>query len=141
MSSKRIVAGWLRIVVAMAFGFMNLAHGPVMAFAHAAKHGPPVTAALDRHEAGDTSHGHHHPAHHHDHGANHALNLTAASDGDAAHDGTPCNAFGCFISTGAASAPLPTLTGIVIGQLRPLPPDPGSPASAELADPPPRLHG
>jgi hypothetical protein len=145
MNAKRMKRRWLRIAVAMTFGFMSLGHGPVMTFAHAAPHAPGTPAG--HHAAAPGAHEHH--------AAPATGTAVPCDDQDAVtdhepaeallqgpmHDAAPCNAFGCFISVGApqAAAPVPGIR--LLGKLKPLPPAAVSPAYSEPADPPPRLHG
>jgi hypothetical protein len=149
MNTKRMNRPWLRVAVAIAFGFMSLGHGPVMTFAHAASHGHGNAAAAGHQPADAThaSHGHRHHAvadaapaadcHDQDTTAEPAL---PASHGPE-HDAAPCNAFGCFVSVAAPGVIAPAVSARLLGRLKPLPPKTISPAFAEPVDPPPRLHG
>lgn len=163
MNTRRMGCRLLRIAVAMVFGFMSLGHGPVMTFAHAASraasHVPSANdeGAGGHHAPADATHpgaagggheaaSHHHPAatdtgpadcHDHDSIAGHE----PAASGGGTHDAAPCNAFGCFVSVEAPAVPAPALAMHLLGKLNPLPPASVSPASAQPADPPPRLHG
>ena len=132
MKSVRTAGRCLRVAIAMAFGFMSLGHGPIMSFAHAARpdavaHG---SAHAPAHQHGATGQAHH------DRGA-----AVAPHDAVAADETTGCNAFGCFITVGAAGIEPPPQAMMPIGKLLP----PLAPASlpifTEPADPPPRLHG
>lgn len=131
MKPARTAGRCLRVAIAMAFGFMSLGHGPIMSFAHA----KPVTAAHSSAHAPAHQHGATADAQH-DHDA-----AGASHDGDAADQTTGCNAFGCFITVGAADIVPPPQAMMPIGKLLP----PLAPASlpifTEPADPPPRLHG
>jgi len=128
MKPVRTAGRCLRVAIAMAFGFMSLGHGPIMSFAHAAK--PDAVTHAPAHQHGATGHAHH------DHGAAGTVDHAAAAD-----ETTGCNAFGCFITVGAAGIEPPPQAMMPIGKLLP----PLAPASLPIfpdpADPPPRLHG
>ena len=118
--------GLLRAAIAAVFGFMSLAHGPVMTFAKGAP--APAHHVMN---AGAPHHGI-------DHG-HHAAPVDSASPAEPAS--TPvCYAFGCFIGLDAVALGAPAATLSPIGTLFP------APAAALLAGdikpavPPPRLH-
>jgi hypothetical protein len=127
MTPAQTAGRWVRIAMAMAFGFMNLGHGPIMTFAHAGKHDIASVAAPPAHHGND--HHHHHPAGDDDGSA-------PAADRPAA-----CNAFGCFITVGPAVVDDRRPVLLPIGKLVPPTAAEGSPDTPEPADPPPRLHG
>ena len=124
----KIANRWIRVVVAVGFGLMNLGHGPVMTFAHAVKHDAAAVAVPAHHHGG----GHHHDA---------AADDQAASANADANAPMTCNAFGCFITVGAIDfgAPAPEL--LPIGKLLSPPRAAALPGFIEPVDPPPRRHG
>ena len=121
----------LHIAVALIFGMMNLGHGPIMTFAHAAQHQAPSAAASTHDHAafGHDAHGQHHQ-----HG-----DIDAAISTDTGLS-APCNAFGCFVLVGAAAVQAPAQAMLPIGKLKMPPPPTSAPFFAELVDPPPRHH-
>lgn len=136
MKPARTAGRCLRFAIAMVFGFMSLGHGPIMTFAHAAKPGTATHASAH----GSTPA----PAHHHDAAAghgHHGHDAPAPDPATAAHETTNCNAFGCFITVGAAAIEPPPQAMMPIGKLLPPPAPASQPAFTEPADPPPRLPG
>ncbi len=125
--------------MALAFGFMSLAHGPLMAFAAPASdsaphahHGPADPAHHDGAAAPAAAHdhsGHSHAAAHDGHA------LPAAPDASAA-----CNSFDCCTAVAPPAIAAPALGASPLETLAALPPRRISPAGLEPADPPPRLQ-
>ena len=115
--------GLLRAAIAAVFGFMSLAHGPVMTFAK----GAPAPA----HHVVDAG-GPHHGIDHDHHGA--------PVDGSSPASAPVCYAFGCFIGLDVVALGAPAASLSPLGTLFP------APAAALLAGdikpavPPPRLH-
>lgn len=130
MIADRPAQRWLRIALAVAFGFMNLGHGPIMTFAHAGAH------AGMHDNATTTSASHHDHAHHQQHAT------VDGSDAGAADDTHPpgCNAFGCFITVGPALIGHREPAMLPIGKLQPPQRPAIAPDAPEPADPPPRFH-
>jgi len=123
----------LRIVIAVVFGFMSLAHGPVMAFAQEqasqAQHQPAA------HHAGQpVQHtGHHGMAADHAQGHRHAV--TPASGATAI-----CYASGCFVAVAPLPVAAPATASFPLQQLAPAPACAIVPAELDPAVPPPRLQ-
>lgn len=144
-----------RTLMAGLFGFMSLAHGPVMAFAKAG-----MPAAHQQHHA--AAHATHHAAHHAaqpdaaphaghehasashhaaDHGQSPPHDVLDDEDMAAAQPPSPavCHSFGCFTAVKPLPACAPAWRTVLLGKIMPPPHHPASPASLEPADPPPRL--
>ncbi len=114
----------LRTAMAVVFGFMSLAHGPVMTFAKA-------SPAPEHHAAAPASHGGHHQ--------HHAVPDDQTAPGE--HDAAPvCYAFGCFVAVDAAPVRAPAAILHSLGSVSPAPADTMLAGSIEPAVPPPRLH-
>jgi hypothetical protein len=126
MKPARTAGRLIRIAMATVFGFMNLGHGPIMTFAHTAKHETAAVVAPVHHHA--AAHQHHDP------GPEHHIPAAVADQPLA------CNAFGCFITVGAIVVQAPSQELMPIGKLLPPPSRASLPADSEPADPPPRLH-
>ncbi len=130
MRLVRTTAWVLRAAFAVAFGFMSLAHGPVMAFSGAGMPGQPhlTTVAV---------HVHHSPSHH----------QSEASHGDQqelspALSGNPmlCYAQGCFTAVAPAFIVPPRAQSTLLGKLVAARPRVLTAALLDAADPPPRLQ-
>lgn len=130
MPANRPACRWLRIALAVVFGFMTLGHGPIMTFAHAGQHGTASVSAPTHHDHGHQHHGHAHPVAGDEHHG-----VTGSTDQPSA-----CNAFGCFITVAAIAIAERQPVLLPIGKLRPAPLPAGTPDAPEPADPPPRLH-
>jgi hypothetical protein len=141
MGSLRATGRWLRIAVAMAFGFMSLGHGPVMTFAHAGAHPGAHAGAPEIHKHVHTDAPQHHGAMHGHHHDGHQTLPEQPGDPMDSGDHAVCNAFGCFITVSPALVSAPTVSWLVLGKLAPPSPGTGAPALSEPTDPPPRLHG
>jgi hypothetical protein len=129
MPGRRLTSRWLRVALAVAFGFMNLGHGPIMTFAHAGQRDAAPASVSAQH--GHGQHGH----------ASHRV-AADEDDGPAASPEQPtaCNAFGCFITVAAFAVVERQPVLLPIGKLHPEPRPAGTPDTPEPADPPPRLH-
>jgi hypothetical protein len=117
----------LHLVIALAFGFMSLGHGPVMTFAKADD--------LSSHTTQSHSAAHHYamPA------PGDAIQSDA--DGQAPDEQTShasCQAFGCFVLMSPACVAAATVIAILLDTLAPQPEDQTVPATPEPTDPPPR---
>src|SRR5438045_621230 len=114
----------LRTAIAVVFGFMSLAHGPVMTFAKAAP--APVTQAMS---TGRPHHGAHSDHRHH----------TVPAANQAPASAPICYAFGCFIALDALAQGAPPAGFTPMGVLFPAPAAVLRAGHIEPAVPPPRL--
>jgi hypothetical protein len=107
---------------ALTFGFVSLAHGPVMAFG---KSMAVPTASHAHHAAAPVT-----PTEHHD-----------GSVPSGADNGTSCAyAFGCFVSVTPLTIEPPAVDFRPFATLWPAPPEMMFASRPEPADPPPRLQ-
>jgi hypothetical protein len=136
MKLARIAGRWMRLVTVMSFGFMTLGHGPIMTFAHAAKHDTSTVASVTHHHAA----AHDRAAHDHASHQHHGLDIDHDLSPPATDNPMVCNAFGCFIAVRPV-VQTPAQELMPIGKLLPVPPSITLPIFTEPADPPPRLHG
>jgi|SRR5687767_645194 hypothetical protein len=120
----------LRVTLAVIFGVMSLAHGPVMAFAKAN-----TPAAVHDMAAGPLAAHHHHPA------------ATQPVSGQQEHpvasaqeDATICHAAGCFTVVAPVLVGAPDSLFSLLGQLRAAPARALLPAILDPLVPPPRLQ-
>jgi hypothetical protein len=132
MKLAYIAGRWTRLVMAMSFGFMILGHGPIMTFAHAAKHQTSGAASITHHHA---------TAHEHAGHEQHELDVDHHPSPPPAGNPMVCNAFGCFITVRPVVVETPAQELMPIGKLLPVPPSATLPIFTEPAVPPPRLHG
>lgn len=116
----------MRATLAVLFGFMSLAHGPVMAFA---KVGP--SAPAQARTAGIHARHHHHVSAEHQH----------PSAPQAHEDTATCYSAGCFAVVAPVPIAAPALSFSLLGQLRAVPARALVPVYAGPDDPPPRLQG
>ena len=109
----------LRTAMAVLFGFMSLAHGPVMTF---------VKASPATHHAMAEGHAGHHQHH------------TASDQSPAGENNAPlCYAFGCFVTLDATPIRVPAAILFLVGTVSPAPADAMLAGTVEPAVPPPRL--
>jgi len=129
MRSLRTANALLRVILAVIFGVMSLAHGPVMAFAT-----PKTPVASHAMTAGPVA------AHHHHH-------ATPPVGGQQEHQAAPvhegaaiCYAAGCFTAVAPALVGAPDSLFSLLGQLRAAPARALLPAILDPLVPPPRLQ-
>jgi len=125
MRSLRTTGPLFRALLAVVFGFMSLAHVPIMSFANA--------STMPRHHVSSIAA----PAHsHHQHQQHLALPGSAALP-----DGTGiCTGLGCFQAVSPASVCAPVAYFSPAGKLVPASAVTMSPAMPDPAVPPPRLQ-
>ncbi len=116
----------VRILIAAAFGFMSLGHGPVMAFA---KSGP-----AGHHQAAN-AHQHHAATPSGEHAMHHHAGLPDEPDGKPA-----CYALGCFTAVSTLPDYEPKTDAVPLDKLTSQPPRDFTRLFQEPADPPPRLQ-
>ena len=107
----------LRTTLALVFGFMSLAHGPVMGFAKA------PAAPQHRHMIP--------PAHAHDHEQSMPLQPDTTA---------VCRSFGCFVVVAPVAIAAPRASSPLLAKLLPARTSAGSPVWLDRPDPPPRLQ-
>jgi hypothetical protein len=122
-----------RIIIAMVFGFMSLAHGPVMAFAQ--EQAPQAQHQPAAHHAGHPAQhtGHHRIAAEHAQGHHHAVTPATGST-------AICYASGCFVAVAPLPIGAPANASFPLQQLAPAPARAIVPAELDPAVPPPRLQ-
>jgi hypothetical protein len=124
MRQGRTAKTLLRAAFAALFGFVSLAHGPVMTFAQA------QAAPMHRHDPAPAPAASHH--HHHADTVADRQALPPLPD-------TICHALACFTSLGSPAVASPDWVRVPLGQLFPAVARVLTPATADPADPPPRL--
>jgi len=133
MEPARLTRKLLRATFAAVFGFMSLAHGPVMASAAnmSTAQTAPVTAPTDH-------------AHHHHAGAQHrAMDMMAdpAMTEPAMPETAPaCFSFACFLAIASLDVSAPAALLAPLAKLHPHLQRTVSPAAPEPIEPPPRLQ-
>ena len=133
MEPARLTRKLCRATFAVVFGFMSLAHGPVMASAPA--NAPTAQTVL---VAPPMAHAHHHA------GAQHrAMDMTAdpAMTEPAVPETAPaCFSFACFLAIASLDVSTPAALLAPLAKLRPHLQRTESPAVPEPIEPPPRLQ-
>ena len=128
MRSLRTANALLRVTLAVIFGVMSLAHGPVMAFAETSA---PASHAM---APGPVA------AHHH-HGAAQPVAGQQEHLAAPAHEGAAiCYAAGCFVAVAPVPVGAPDSLFSLLGQLRAAPARALLPAILDPLVPPPRLQ-
>jgi len=113
----------------VAFGFMSLAHGPVMAFAGA---GMPA----QQHVTSVVAHDHHSRSHHQPQAHRNEQQTSPALPGSPAL----CYAQGCFTAVSPTVIAAPPTPSVPLGKLVAAPPRVLIATLLDPADPPPRLQ-
>jgi hypothetical protein len=129
MQSFRTADALFRVFLAVIFGVMSLAHGPVMAFAK-------TSAPVATHEmtAGPVA------AHHH-HATAQPVSRQQEHLATPVHEGVAiCYAAGCFIAVAPVPVGAPDSLFSLLGQLRAAPARALLPAILDPLVPPPRLQ-
>ena len=129
MQSFRTADALFRVILAVIFGVMSLAHGPVMAFAK-------TSAPVATHEmtAGPVA------AHHH-HATAQPVSGQQEHLATPVHEGVAiCYAAGCFIAVAPVPVGAPDSLFSLLGQLRAAPARALLPAILDPLVPPPRLQ-
>ena len=134
MEPARLTRKLFHATFAAVFGFMSLAHGPVMAASAPANAPTAQTVPV----ALPMAHAHHHP------GAQHgAMDMMAdpAMTEPAVPETTPaCFSFACFLAISSLDVSTPAALLAPLAKLGPHLQRNGSPATPELIEPPPRLQ-
>lgn len=119
-----------RMILALVFGFMSLAHGPVMTFAKASS-----PSAVHDLASGP-------PSSHHHHAAPQALGeLDDEQLVPRPHQGpATCYSAGCFVAVASIPIRAPTTHLCVLERMRAAPPDALVSVIIDPLVPPPRLH-